>query len=123
MKKITGKKYHLLHDYDNTDSWANISSISVLQPTYLFGVYLFFLFYSMSVALSESIPGNIRNCEHFVMFMKRFTEYLKSRMRVQHCVQESPASFLKDCLQKVCIERKPLRFIYLFLLFVIISPD
>lgn len=29
---------------------------------------------------------------------------------MQHVVQESPAGFLKDVQQKVCIERKPLRF-------------
>lgn len=60
--------------------------------------------------ISESIPGNIRNAEHFISFLKRFVEYLKTRLRVQHVVQESPASFLKDVYGKVCIERKPLRF-------------
>ena len=59
----------------------------------------------------EAVPGNIRNAEHFIAFLKRFSEYLKSRLQVQHVVQESPASFLRDCLQKVCIERKPLRFV------------
>lgn len=58
---------------------------------------------------SEAVPGNIRNSDHFVTFMKRFNEYLKSRLRVQHVMQETPPSFLKDCQQKVCIERKPLR--------------
>lgn len=29
---------------------------------------------------------------------------------MQHVVQESPVGFLKDCYQKVCIERKPLKF-------------
>lgn len=60
--------------------------------------------------LKESIPGNIRNAEHFISFLKRFVEYLKTRLRVQHVVSESPASFLKDVYGKVCIERKPLRF-------------
>ena len=60
--------------------------------------------------LQEAIPGNIRNAEHFVLFLKRFLEYVKSRLRVQHVSQESPASFLKDIATKVCIERKPLRF-------------
>lgn len=60
--------------------------------------------------LQESVPGNIRTAEHFAAFMKRFLEYLKIRLRVQHVVSESPPSFLKDCVQKVCIERKPLRF-------------
>ncbi|XP_076100615.1 general transcription and DNA repair factor IIH helicase subunit XPD-like [Mytilus galloprovincialis] len=60
--------------------------------------------------LQENVPGNIRTAEHFAAFMKRFLEYLKIRFRVQHVVSESPPSFLKDCVQKVCIERKPLRF-------------
>uniref|UniRef100_A0A670JL03 General transcription and DNA repair factor IIH helicase subunit XPD n=1 Tax=Podarcis muralis TaxID=64176 RepID=A0A670JL03_PODMU len=60
--------------------------------------------------LQEAVPGNIRTAEHFVGFLKRFLEYLKSRLRVHHVVQESPPSFLKDIFEKVCIERKPLRF-------------
>nr|CAD7442504.1 unnamed protein product [Timema bartmani] len=60
--------------------------------------------------LQEAVPGNIRTAEHFVGFLKRFVEYLKTRLRVQHVVQETPAGFLKDVAQKVCIERKPLRF-------------
>ncbi|XP_076276689.1 general transcription and DNA repair factor IIH helicase subunit XPD isoform X1 [Lasioglossum baleicum] len=60
--------------------------------------------------LHEVVPGNIRNAEHFVSFLKRFVEYLKTRLRVQHVVQESPAAFLRDVQSKVSIERKPLRF-------------
>lgn len=60
--------------------------------------------------LKEVVPGNIRNADHFIGFLKRLVEYIKLRLRVQHVVQESPASFLKDCQQKVCIERKPLKF-------------
>lgn len=63
-----------------------------------------------SEILKEVVPGNIRNADHFLSFLKRFIEYIKSRLRVQHVVQESPAGFLKDIQQKVCIERKPLRF-------------
>lgn len=60
--------------------------------------------------LQEAVPGNIRNAEHFLAFFRRFVEFLKTRLRIHHFVSESPPSFLKDCLQKVCIERKPLRF-------------
>ncbi|ODM91164.1 TFIIH basal transcription factor complex helicase XPD subunit [Orchesella cincta] len=60
--------------------------------------------------LQEAVPGNIRNAEHFVFFMKKVVEYIKMRLRVQHVVQESPAGFLKDINGKVCIDRKPLRF-------------
>jgi len=60
--------------------------------------------------LQEAVPGNIRKGEHFVAFMKRLVEYLKTRLRVQYVMQESPAGFLADCAKKVCIDRKPLRF-------------
>uniref|UniRef100_A0A8C4H1G1 General transcription and DNA repair factor IIH helicase subunit XPD n=1 Tax=Dicentrarchus labrax TaxID=13489 RepID=A0A8C4H1G1_DICLA len=60
--------------------------------------------------LKEAVPGTIRTAEHFVGFLRRFMEYLKSRLRVQHVVQESTPQFLKDIFDKVCIDRKPLRF-------------
>jgi DNA excision repair protein ERCC-2 len=60
--------------------------------------------------LREVVPGNIRNADHFLGFLKRFVEYLKTRLRVQHVIQETPAGFLKDIYSKVCIDRKPLRF-------------
>ena len=44
--------------------------------------------------LQEAVPGNIRKGEHFIAFMRRFVEYMKTRLRVQHVVQESPAGFL-----------------------------
>uniref|UniRef100_A0AAQ5XH31 General transcription and DNA repair factor IIH helicase subunit XPD n=1 Tax=Amphiprion ocellaris TaxID=80972 RepID=A0AAQ5XH31_AMPOC len=60
--------------------------------------------------LKEAVPGTIRTAEHFVGFLRRFLEYLKSRLRVHHVVQESAPQFLKDIFDKVCIDRKPLRF-------------
>ncbi|CAG9836890.1 unnamed protein product [Diabrotica balteata] len=59
--------------------------------------------------LQEAVPGNIRNAEHFISFLKRFVEYIKTRLRVQHVVQESPVGFLKDLQSKetfkFCAER------------------
>ncbi|TFL07611.1 DNA repair helicase [Pterulicium gracile] len=60
--------------------------------------------------LSEAIPGNIRKAEHFVAFLKRFVEYLKTRMRVLHVVAETPPSFLQHLKDITFIERRPLRF-------------
>lgn len=59
----------------------------------------------------EAVPGTIRTAEHFVAFLKRVVEYIKTRLRVQHVVQESPAGFLRDIHTKVCIDRKPLRYL------------
>jgi DNA excision repair protein ERCC-2 len=60
--------------------------------------------------LKEAIPGNIRRAEHFVAFLKRFIEYLKTRMKVLHVISETPTSFLQHLKQLTFIERKPLRF-------------
>jgi DNA excision repair protein ERCC-2 len=62
--------------------------------------------------LEEAVPGNIRQAEHFLVFMKRFLEYMKTRLKIQHKMQETPASFLSDIANKVCIDRKPLRFCF-----------
>ena len=62
------------------------------------------------MTLAEVVPGNIRNADHFISFLRRFVEYIKTRLRVHHVMQESPAGFLKDVAAKICIERKPLRF-------------
>ena len=59
--------------------------------------------------LKEAVPGNIRKAEHFVAFLKRFVEYLKTRMRVLHVVAETPLSFLQHLKDITFIERRPLR--------------
>jgi len=60
--------------------------------------------------LTEAVPGNIRRAEHFVAFLKRFIEYLKTRMKVTHTISETPPSFLTHVKDLTFIERKPLRF-------------
>lgn len=60
--------------------------------------------------LKEAVPGNIRRAEHFISFLKRFIEYLKTRMKVLHVVAETPPSFLVHLKELTFIERKPLRF-------------
>ena len=60
--------------------------------------------------LKEAVPGNIRRAEHFVAFLKRFIEYLKTRMKVLFVIQETPPSFLAHLKDLTFIERKPLRF-------------
>ncbi|KAG4306211.1 hypothetical protein PORY_000199 [Pneumocystis oryctolagi] len=60
--------------------------------------------------LKEAIPGNIRKAEHFISFLKRFIEYMKTRMKVLHVIAETPLSFLQHLKELTYIERKPLRF-------------
>ncbi|CZR52001.1 probable excision repair protein rhp3 [Phialocephala subalpina] len=60
--------------------------------------------------LKEAVPGNIRRAEHFVAFLKRFIEYLKTRMKVRQVISETPPSFLAHLREYTFIEKKPLRF-------------
>lgn len=60
--------------------------------------------------LKEAVPGNIRRADHFVAFLKRFVEYLKTRMKVRQVISETPASFLAHLKEYTFIEKKPLRF-------------
>lgn len=60
--------------------------------------------------LDEAIPGNIRKAEHFIAFLKRFIEYLKTRMKVLHVISETPVSFLQHLKDLTFIDKKPLRF-------------
>ena len=60
--------------------------------------------------LKEAVPGNIRRAEHFVAFLKRFVEYLKTRMKVMLVISETPQSFLQHLKELTFIEKKPLRF-------------
>ncbi|KAJ3176597.1 DNA-dependent ATPase of the nucleotide excision repair factor 4 complex [Geranomyces variabilis] len=60
--------------------------------------------------LQEAVPGNIRRAEHFVAFLRRFIEYLKTRLRVMHVVAESSTSFLQHVKEITFIDKKPLRF-------------
>ena len=80
-------------------------------PTFDVQQYLVLIIYYSPLS-TEAVPGNIRNADHFLYFMRRFVEYLKTRLRIQHVVSETPPSFLRDCQQKVCIERKPLRLVF-----------
>jgi Rad3-related DNA helicase len=40
--------------------------------------------------LEEAVPGNIRKAEHFVLFLRRFVEYLKTRLSISHVENQSP---------------------------------
>ncbi|KAL9053336.1 MAG: hypothetical protein Q9162_004836 [Coniocarpon cinnabarinum] len=60
--------------------------------------------------VQEAVPGNIRRAEHFIAFLKRFVEYLKTRMKVLHVISETPQSFLNHLKELTFIEKKPLRF-------------
>ncbi|KAJ5091453.1 hypothetical protein NUU61_006323 [Penicillium alfredii] len=48
--------------------------------------------------LKEAVPGNIRRAEHFVTFLKRFIEYLKTRMKDLTYIERKPLRFCAERL-------------------------
>ncbi|XP_040513263.1 general transcription and DNA repair factor IIH helicase subunit XPD, partial [Gallus gallus] len=60
--------------------------------------------------LHEAVPGSIRTAEHFVSFLRRLLCFVGSRLRGPRVEQLSPPAFLSELRQRVCIDRKPLRF-------------
>ena len=62
--------------------------------------------------VQEAVPGNIRRAEHFLTFMKKVVEHLKSLLRVDSTQKQSPLAFLHYLQTKTALEVKPLRFTY-----------
>uniref|UniRef100_A0A674GVZ2 General transcription and DNA repair factor IIH helicase subunit XPD n=1 Tax=Taeniopygia guttata TaxID=59729 RepID=A0A674GVZ2_TAEGU len=60
--------------------------------------------------LREAVPGSIRTAEHFVGFLRRLVEHLRAQLRGPRVQQLSPPAFLRELRERVCIDRKPLRF-------------
>ncbi|NWZ93543.1 ERCC2 helicase, partial [Nesospiza acunhae] len=60
--------------------------------------------------LREAVPGSIRTAEHFVGFLRRLVEHLRAQLRGPRVQQLSPPAFLRELRDRVCIDRKPLRF-------------
>lgn len=67
--------------------------------------------------LQEVVPGSVRTAEHFLSFLRRFCEYLQYRMRTKTVLIESPAAFLRDIQEKMYIERRPLRYCDIVIIF------
>ena len=53
--------------------------------------------------VAEAVPGNIRKARHFVMFMTTVLQYLKTRLRGNAVVQETPVQFIRGLLFFVCV--------------------
>jgi DNA excision repair protein ERCC-2 len=63
--------------------------------------------------LDEAVPGNIRKAEHFVMFLKKLVQYLKTYLsEAKNVENKTPLAFLFDLKEKSGLERKPLKFTY-----------
>lgn len=56
------------------------------------------------------IPGNIRNSSHFTSILRRFIEFLKSKLKTTHLTSESPSSFIQSIYNLTFIQQRTLRF-------------
>lgn len=67
--------------------------------------------------INEAVPGNIRRAEHFISFMKKIVEHLKTRLRTVAgprggVISETPLAFLHRMITTTSLEAKPLKFAY-----------
>jgi DNA excision repair protein ERCC-2 len=62
--------------------------------------------------LAEAMPGNIRQADHFVTFLKRVVEYLKQRIRVQRVEAEKPLAFLHHLHKSIGMAKKDMKRCY-----------
>lgn len=62
--------------------------------------------------LEQAVPGNIRKAEHFLGFMKKIIQYLRTQMDKRAVTRETPLAFLHGLYNETALERKPLRFTY-----------
>ncbi|ORD95121.1 RAD3 XPD subfam [Enterospora canceri] len=58
----------------------------------------------------ESTPGNMRSPMHVIGAIKRFIEFLKTKLKSSHVAIDTVDAFLDKIEDVVCIERKQLRF-------------
>ena len=62
--------------------------------------------------VQEAVPGNIRNADLFVQYMRHVVRYLRERIKVAVVETVNPASFLSKMGQELGIDTRPLRFAY-----------
>lgn len=60
--------------------------------------------------LSEAVPGSIRKAEHFLSFLRRLAEYLRTKFRSLDAFTESTVSFLQQLKSVALIDAKSMRF-------------
>eukprot|EP01132_Coremiostelium_polycephalum_P004981 gene4981-6202_t len=60
--------------------------------------------------IQEAVPGNIRKAEHFISLIRRVVDYLKSRLKSQMVISESPMAFLQNLYHTTQISARTLRF-------------
>lgn len=56
-------------------------------------------------------PGNLRNTNHFISVMKRFIEFLKTKIKTTHLTIETPKSFVQSVFDLTFVDKKTLLFV------------
>lgn len=61
--------------------------------------------------VEETVPGNIRKAEHFVLFLRRLVQFLRyKKMSRDDSRLEQPIKFLYDLRAELLVDVRPLRF-------------
>ncbi|KAL6121161.1 rad15 [Nucleospora cyclopteri] len=58
----------------------------------------------------EYAPGNLRNSNHFISTMKRFVEFIKTKLKTTHLTAETIKSFLNSVEELTFIDKNTLKF-------------
>ena len=67
----------------------------------------------------EAIPGNIRKANTFLLSIKRFAEFIKRRLRVQHVVIESSSYFMRDVYKNILLDQRSMKLFHERLVFIL----
>eukprot|EP01138_Halocafeteria_seosinensis_P011899 gb/GECG01012161.1/.p1 GENE.gb/GECG01012161.1/~~gb/GECG01012161.1/.p1 ORF type:complete len:845 (+),score=112.20 gb/GECG01012161.1/:1-2535(+) len=62
--------------------------------------------------VEEALPGNIRNAELFVRYMKQVVRFLRQRIGVEQVESETPQGFLQRMGNTLQMDTEPLKFAY-----------
>ncbi|CAE7947434.1 XPD [Symbiodinium sp. KB8] len=113
VKRLKGTNVQRLQDDDSVSRPAQAAAASAAGPAAAAGGEDLPAAPVLPTELAEqAIPGNIRNAELFVRFMRHVVRFLKDRIKVAHVDSETPASFLHRMGTTLSVDPKPLRFAY-----------
>jgi DNA excision repair protein ERCC-2 len=67
-------------------------------------------FYSNAEKKYEFVPGNLRDSFHFVGVLKRFVEFLKTKLKTTHLTTENPNAFCQSIRDLTFLDKRTLKF-------------
>lgn len=59
--------------------------------------------------MQDTIPGNIRKADHFIMFLKKFVIFVRGLINIKDVKILSPEGFLEELNKSTHLEATPLK--------------